>query len=82
MTDITPQADQDAAARREADRRKFRAVHDGDEVTVRAVQVVTDPAELEALERGEVPDGIQAQLDQQLAEDAAISAIEIAEGRQ
>ena len=72
--DNTAQADQDAAATRERDRR-LRAIHDGELVTVRAIQIVTDPAELEARERGEVPDGVQARIDRQLAEDKVITAI-------
>lgn len=74
MTDVA-RADQEAAVSRERDR-QLAAVHHGEQVTVRAVQVVTDPSELDALERGEVPGGIQAQIDRQLAEDAVIAAME------
>ena len=73
MTD--PKADQQAAAERERDR-QLSAFHDGQEVTVRTITVVTDPSELEALERGGDVPGIQAQIDRQLAEDEAIAAME------
>jgi hypothetical protein len=70
-----PHADQQAAAGRERDR-QLRAFHDGEEVTVRTITVVTSPSELEALERGEDGPGIQAQIDRQLAKDEVIAAIE------
>ena len=71
----TPEADQQPAARREADR-ELRALHEGQEVTVRSIVVEVTPDEAEALSRGEVPPAVQAQIDRQAAEDEVIAAIE------
>lgn len=72
---IDAQADQQAAARREA-YRELRALHDGQGVTVRTFTVEITPDETEALGRGEVPPAVQAQIDRQAAEDEGIAAIE------
>jgi hypothetical protein len=69
------QADQQAAASRERDR-QHTAILGGEVVTIRTIQVETDPGELEALERGEIPASVQEQIDRQCAEDEAIAAME------
>lgn len=72
-----PEADQQAAAKRERDRQQYRASLDtGELVAIRTFTVTTDPSELEALERGEHVPGIQAQIDRQLAEDSVIAELE------
>lgn len=71
-----PEADQQAAAARERDRVAHQATLNGETATIRTITVITDPAELEALEGGEHIPGIQAQIDRQVAEDAAIEAME------
>ncbi len=81
MSDSTPEADQQAAASRERDRHEHWAVLDGEPVTIRTITVKIDPGELEALERGEIPEAIQAQSDRQLAEDEVIAAMGKTEGR-
>lgn len=75
-TACDPQADQEAARRREANARgRYVATHQGQPVTVRTVTVQADRFEAEALAAGIVLPGIQAQIDRQEAEDAAITAI-------
>ena len=67
--------DQRAAVSREA-AGELRAFHEGQEITVRSLAVEVTPDEAEALARGEVPPSVQAQINRQGAEDAAIKAIE------
>ncbi len=69
-----PEADQQAAARERSAR--LRAFHEGQEVTARSHTVEVTPDEAEALARGEIPAAVQAQIDRQTAEDAAIAAME------
>ena len=74
MTDHDPQADQVAAARREANRR-HATLESGEEAAVRTYTVDVTNEEVRAIAAGEMPPRIQAQIDRQLAEDEVIAAM-------
>jgi hypothetical protein len=74
-SDAGAKADQEAARRREAESQVV-AWHESQPVTIRTIAVQADHAEAMALAAGEVLPGIQVQVDRQVAEDAAIDAIE------
>ena len=75
MTDHDPQADQEAAARREANRR-HATLESGEEAAVRMYTVEVTDEEVRAIARGEMPPGIRAQIDRIDAEDAVINSME------
>ena len=73
MTD--PQADQKAAAAREADGR-HATLGSGEEAAIRTYTLEVTTEEARAIAAGEMPPGVQAQIDRISAEDAVIGEME------
>ena len=71
---MTPADDQEAAARREEGRQA--AVSGGRPASLRRLTISVTEQEAEALARGETPGRIRELVDRQLAEDAAVKALE------
>jgi hypothetical protein len=69
------QADQAAAARREASRR-HATLDTGEEAAIRTYTVEVTTDEAEAIRRGVMPPGVQAQIERISAEDAVIDSME------